>query len=123
MTNDPRRVQVCRADELPPGEVRKLDLDPPIAVYNVDGEFYATADTCSHGQSSLAADGYVDGAEIECGWHSGVFCIRTGAALMAPAVEPLDTYVAEVADGMVVVLVPSTVVTIRATGTPCGVSS
>ncbi|MGH6754922.1 MAG: Rieske 2Fe-2S domain-containing protein, partial [Bradyrhizobium sp.] len=44
----------------------------PLALYAVDGEVYATADLCTHGQARLS-DGYLDGHLIECPLHQGLF--------------------------------------------------
>jgi nitrite reductase/ring-hydroxylating ferredoxin subunit len=95
-------VKACTVDDLPPGEVLRVETDPPIAVYNVDGEFYATDDTCTHEVSSLA-DGYVDGDVIECAFHFAKFCIRTGAVRSFPATRPLGTFPVRV-DGDVVLV-------------------
>lgn len=95
---------VCLVSELPSGEARRVDLDPPIAVFNIDGEFLATADTCTHDDSSLA-EGYIEGDQVECAWHFARFCLRSGEALTAPAFRPLTTYAVEVADDQVFVLV------------------
>ena len=95
-------VRACRSDELAPGEVTRVETDPPIAVYNVEGDYYATDDTCTHEQWSLA-DGYVDGDQIECSWHFAKFCIRTGDVLSLPATKPLRTYQVILKDGDVYV--------------------
>ena len=95
-------VAACAVDALPPGEVLQVPETPPIAVYNVEGEFYATDDTCTHEVSSLA-DGYVEGDIIECAYHFAKFCIRTGAVKSYPATEPLGTYPCRVVDGTVYV--------------------
>jgi nitrite reductase/ring-hydroxylating ferredoxin subunit len=99
-TND--WVTACEVTELPPGEVIRVEADPPVAVYNVDGEFFATDDTCTHAVSSLA-DGYVDGDVVECAYHFAKFCIRTGKALSYPATESLAVYPVNVVDGTVFV--------------------
>jgi 3-phenylpropionate/trans-cinnamate dioxygenase ferredoxin component len=85
------RVRVCASDELAPGEAIQVPTTPPIAVFNVDGEFYATDDTCTHEESSLA-DGYIDGDQVECSFHFAKFCIRTGEALSFPATRSLATF-------------------------------
>ncbi|GEL18140.1 bifunctional 3-phenylpropionate/cinnamic acid dioxygenase ferredoxin subunit [Pseudonocardia asaccharolytica] len=95
-------VRACGASEIKPGEAARIDADPPVAVFNVDGEFLATSDTCTHEESSLA-DGYVDGAQVECAWHFAKFCLRTGRALSLPATEDLTTYRVRVADDAVFV--------------------
>ena len=85
------RVRVCGAADLAPGEAIQVPTVPPIAVFNVDGEFFATADTCTHEESSLA-DGYIDGDQVECAFHFAKFCIRTGAVKSLPATLSLRTY-------------------------------
>jgi nitrite reductase/ring-hydroxylating ferredoxin subunit len=98
-------VRACGANDLEPGEAVVVKVDPPIAVFNVDGEFLATADTCTHAESSLA-DGYLEGDQVECSWHMARFCLRTGAALTLPATDALVTYRTEVRDNDVLVELP-----------------
>ncbi|MFC5994347.1 bifunctional 3-phenylpropionate/cinnamic acid dioxygenase ferredoxin subunit [Pseudonocardia hispaniensis] len=93
-------VRACGVSEIKPGEAVRIDAEPPVAVFNIDGEFFATADTCTHEEASLA-DGYVDGAQVECAWHFAKFCLRTGRALSLPATEDLATYRVRVADDAV----------------------
>ena len=93
-------IKLFSADELGPGEVRRVEIDgrAPVAVYNLDGEFFATDDTCTHGEASLA-DGDVDGDEIICPFHMGAFDIRTGEATMAPCDKALQIYAVRVENG------------------------
>ncbi|MDW5615145.1 bifunctional 3-phenylpropionate/cinnamic acid dioxygenase ferredoxin subunit [Mycolicibacterium sp. D5.8-2] len=91
---------VCAVSELAPGTARVLHVDPPVAVFLVDDEYFATDDTCTHAQSSLA-DGFIEGQTVECEFHFAKFCLRTGAALTPPAVVPLAIYPVEVSNGMV----------------------
>jgi nitrite reductase/ring-hydroxylating ferredoxin subunit len=95
-------IRVCRVDELPPGEARYVENTPPIALFNVEGGFYATSDTCTHSSFSLAT-GYVDGDEVECALHMATFCIKDGRALKYPATEPLQVFGVDVVDGVVFV--------------------
>jgi nitrite reductase/ring-hydroxylating ferredoxin subunit len=95
-------MRACAADEVEPGDAIALEVDPPVAVFNVDGQFFATADLCSHGESSLA-DGYIDGGVVECSWHFAKFCIRTGDVLGPPAVVSIKTYAVRLEDGDVYV--------------------
>jgi nitrite reductase/ring-hydroxylating ferredoxin subunit len=85
--------------------VKQASEDPPIAVYNLDGEIYATSNICSH-DHSLLSEGYIDGDRIECSWHFAQFCIRTGAAVTPPAVESILTYVVSIDDNDIYVEVP-----------------
>jgi 3-phenylpropionate/trans-cinnamate dioxygenase ferredoxin subunit len=85
--------------ELAPGEWRTADLDGTQAVvFNVDGEFYAIEDVCTHDGGQLTG-GHVEGDEIVCPRHGARFCIRTGEALSAPAYEPTAKFPLRVADG------------------------
>lgn len=95
-------VRVCAVEELEPGDAQQIDVHPPIAVFNVDGEFYATDDTCSHATSSLS-DGYITGQIVECAFHFAKFDICTGRALCLPATEPLRTFAVKVECGDVYV--------------------
>jgi len=80
-------VTVCRADELAPGEHRIADVDgAQVAVFNLDGEFFAIEDVCTH-DGGVLTGGPIQGGEIVCPRHGARFCIRTGEALSAPAFE------------------------------------
>jgi nitrite reductase/ring-hydroxylating ferredoxin subunit len=95
-------LRLCRVDEVDDGEALQVCLEgrAPLAVYHVGGEFFVSDDACSHGEASLS-EGMVDGAAIECPWHGGKFCLRTGEALNFPAVTPIRVYPATVRDGAV----------------------
>lgn len=100
------RVHVCSVADLPPGEGRRVDTTPAIALFNVDDEFYAVADMCTHATASIS-EGYLDDdCSVECPIHTARFCLKTGAALCLPATEPLQTFAVSVEDGEVYVEVP-----------------
>lgn len=98
-------VRACGVEDIEAGDAVVVAVDPPVAVFNVDGEFLATSDTCTHAESSLA-DGYLDGDQVECSWHMAKFCLRSGKALTLPAEKPLAVYRTEVRDDQVFVEVP-----------------
>ena len=74
----------------------------PLAIFNVDGEYLCTSDTCTHEASSLS-DGYVEGDTAECAFHFARFSLRTGAVLCPPAIMPLKTFPVKVEDGKIYV--------------------
>jgi p-cumate 2,3-dioxygenase ferredoxin subunit len=88
-----KEVPAFSVDDFAENEVRQLIVEghAPIAIYNLAGEFFATEDTCTHGEASLA-EGDIDGDEIVCPFHMGSFDIRTGEVCSAPCVSPLKTY-------------------------------
>jgi p-cumate 2,3-dioxygenase ferredoxin subunit len=69
---------------------RELPDGTAVAVYLVDGEIFATADLCSHGDA-LLSEGFVEGSEVVCPFHMGRFDIRTGQATGAPCHLPIRT--------------------------------
>jgi 3-phenylpropionate/trans-cinnamate dioxygenase ferredoxin subunit len=94
-------VTVARAGEIAPGEFRVADVDgSQIAVFNLNGEYYAIADVCTHDAGQLTG-GTIDGDVIVCPRHGARFCIRTGAALSPPAYEPVHCFPVRVLDGIV----------------------
>lgn len=99
-------IQVCPVSTLPPGEAIRVDPSAPdadaIAVFNVDGDFYAIDDTCTHQDASLA-DGWLEGCQIECPLHASSFDLRTGAVSGPPAKVPVRTHTVTVTDGVVFV--------------------
>lgn len=89
----------CMAADLDPGSSRTIDGDVPIALFrNEEGQFYATADTCTHEQWSLGEDSDLEGNEVVCPLHLARFDIRTGQPLCLPATVPLRTFPVEVSD-------------------------
>lgn len=93
---------VCDESAIAPGEAFVLAVDPPVAVWNVEGELLSTDDTCTHEDFSLA-ESYIDGCQVECALHWAKFDLRTGEALSQPACVPLRTYPVRVTDGTVLV--------------------
>jgi 3-phenylpropionate/trans-cinnamate dioxygenase ferredoxin component len=85
-------VTVARVDDLQPGEMTYVEVgDTPVCLINLDGEFYAINDVCTHEEASLS-DGTIVGDEIECPLHGGAFDIRTGQPVAFPVVVPAETY-------------------------------
>jgi 3-phenylpropionate/trans-cinnamate dioxygenase ferredoxin subunit len=96
-------VDVARVDDFPPGTVRTVEIEgTPIAVFNLNGHYYAIEDVCTHEAETLS-DGAVEGEEIVCPRHGAHFSIVTGAALSPPAYEPVTTFPVQVEGGMVMV--------------------
>jgi nitrite reductase/ring-hydroxylating ferredoxin subunit len=96
-------VLVCAAADLPPGNVKSFELgDELVAVYNIEGTFYATAAHCTHAEADLG-DGILEGDVIECSLHFGAFHVPSGKAVQAPCFTDLKTFRTEVKDGQVYV--------------------
>ena len=69
-------------EDLPPGRMATVETaaGDQIAVYNVNGELFATESLCPH-QGAPLAEGYLCGHVVECGLHGWQFDIKTGECL------------------------------------------
>jgi nitrite reductase/ring-hydroxylating ferredoxin subunit len=96
-------TKICATSDIAEGSVKSFEIgNNVIAVYNIEGEFYATDNECTHGAASLA-DGMLDGDVIECALHFGAFNVKTGEVVQPPCFVPLRTYKVVVEDGQVMV--------------------
>ena len=85
-------VTVAKVGEIPEGGVKVVRLgDQSVALFHVDGGYYAIDDICTHDGGELAS-GTIDGGVIECPRHGARFDIKTGDVLSLPAVVPVPTY-------------------------------
>ena len=82
---------VGRVEDLPEGSGKTVELAAgrELALYRVNGEFYATENFCPHKGAPLAAGKLCDHV-IECDWHGWQFDVRTGECLTVP--EKIATY-------------------------------
>jgi nitrite reductase/ring-hydroxylating ferredoxin subunit len=89
-----RVIRLCKAGDVKPGDVRQIEVsgrEDPLALYNLDGKYYLTEDTCTHGFASLS-QGSVEGDLIFCPLHGGAFRIATGEAVELPCTVALRTF-------------------------------
>ena len=94
-------IAVGPAASIPPGDYAQVEVDAAlVAVFNIDGQFYAIEDVCTHDGGELAG-GALEGDVVICPRHGARFCLRTGAALTPPAYEPVRTYETRVREGIV----------------------
>lgn len=64
----------------------------PILLVGSDDGWWAIEDRCSHADCAFSADGDVVGHVVICNCHGSEFDVRSGAVLVAPATEPVQTY-------------------------------
>ena len=93
-------VRVAAVEEIPPGERLLVELDGiRVAVFNLDGDYYAIEDVCTHDGGPLVEGEILEGCQVECPRHGARFDIRTGEALSMPAFEPTPAYDVRVESG------------------------
>ena len=91
---------VGRVEDLRPGGCASFELPDgnELAIYNVDGEYYATENFCPHKGAPLS-EGALCGHVVECGWHGWQFDVRSGECLTVP--ERIRTYEVQVEDDLI----------------------
>jgi nitrite reductase/ring-hydroxylating ferredoxin subunit len=100
MENAKLQANEFRVADVPNEQTLTLTInDHSVLVYNVDGEFYATDEACTHAQGTLSA-GLLDGEIITCLLHGSCFNVTNGAVVCAPATKPLQTYPVTVVNGI-----------------------
>lgn len=83
---------VANTGDIAPGEMKQVRLGRKrLAIVNVNGEFFAIDDTCTHEEASLSEGELYDDI-VECPLHGAAFNVRTGEVEAFPAVVPLQTY-------------------------------
>ena len=81
-------VKAASTSEIAPGHSHLVVLKgKEIVLFNIDGEFFALDNLCTHEEGPLA-EGEIEGHEVTCPWHGAKFDIRTGDVLCDPATKP-----------------------------------
>ena len=84
-------LKVCKTSDVPAGSGRTVDVKgKPVAVFNVDGNFYAISDTCIHRGGPLG-EGELEGKVVTCSWHGWRYDVISGANETNPS-APIAKY-------------------------------
>ena len=76
--------------------------DQQVMLVHNEGELFAVGAHCTHYQAPLV-EGLIVGTSVRCPWHHACFDLRTGEAVRAPALSPLDCWKVEQRDGRIFV--------------------
>jgi nitrite reductase/ring-hydroxylating ferredoxin subunit len=102
--SDAHYVRVAAASDVPPGSGAVVHADGrPIALFNVDGSFYAIDNTCLH-RGGPVGEGDLEGVVVTCPWHGFQYDVTTGRNVLDPDVG-LETFRVRVEDGDVLVAI------------------
>ena len=86
-------IKAAAISDIPVGTKKTIMVaGKKLAIANVDGEFFAIDDTCTHQQCSLGTSGFLDGSAIVCSCHGAQFDVTTGEAMSLPATVDVTTY-------------------------------
>jgi len=94
-------VKVCKVSDVAPGEMKPFTLaefEEPVAIFNLDGEIYATSNVCTH-FIAILTDGYFENGRIECPLHGGSFDVKTGQPTSRPCEKALPIHQVVLQDG------------------------
>lgn len=85
-------VKVSKVNDLSPGNAKLVEVEgKKIALFNVEGSFYAIDDTCSHRGGPLS-EGTLEGNQVTCPWHGASFDVTSGAVVSPPAPNGVARY-------------------------------
>ncbi len=91
------KIKVANVSDLVDGDLKKVDMNgEPVALFKVDGKFYATTNICTHEQCELDENHMMHGDVVECTCHGSQFNVKDGSNVLPPAAEPLKTYAVSV---------------------------
>lgn len=85
-------TKVATVAEIPSGSGKVIQIgDQDVALFNVDGEFYAMDNTCTHVGGPLG-EGELEGSTVTCPWHGAQFNVKTGEVTGPPAGEGVKSF-------------------------------
>jgi nitrite reductase/ring-hydroxylating ferredoxin subunit len=80
-------VKVATVEDIPPGRARVVEAGGrTLAIFNVDGRFYALDNACAHRGGPLG-EGELEGAVVTCPWHAWRWDVTTGANTNNPRLK------------------------------------
>lgn len=88
----PQLVKVAETKNIAPGTAIAVEAGgQKIALFNVDGKYYAIGDTCTHRGGPLS-EGDVEDTQVTCPWHGATYDLQTGKVLGPPAQRDVPSY-------------------------------
>jgi 3-phenylpropionate/trans-cinnamate dioxygenase ferredoxin subunit len=98
-----RFVKVARTTDLAPGQKMLVEYEgAPVGLFNLDGEYYAIGDVCTHDGGPLI-EGELQGDVIVCPRHGARFDVRTGQVRSLPAYRPVPKYQVRIENGDILI--------------------
>jgi NADPH-dependent 2,4-dienoyl-CoA reductase/sulfur reductase-like enzyme/nitrite reductase/ring-hydroxylating ferredoxin subunit len=100
-SSDPDLAQGVAFDDLEDGGLLAGHVgDEAVVLARRGSEVFAIGAACTHYGAPLK-DGLLVGDTVRCPWHHAAFCLRTGAAVRAPALNPVSCWRVERQHGVV----------------------
>lgn len=100
----PNYTRAASVSDLKPGENKVVSVNgTEVALFNVDGQFFAINNTCLHRGGPLG-EGFLDSDVVTCPWHGWKFNVKTGVSPVVPTAK-VATYQVRVEGNDVMVAV------------------
>ena len=100
----PNFIRVASTSDLKSGENKVVNVNGiDVALFNIDGEFFATNNTCLHRGGPLG-EGFLEGDVVTCPWHGWRYDVKTGANVTIPSAK-VATYQVKIEDNNILVAV------------------
>ena len=85
-------LKAAATQDILAGQRKKVNVGGKlIALFNIDGNYYAIDDTCTH-QGGPLSEGGVSGSTVTCPWHGSKFDVKTGEVVRGPAAVGVFRY-------------------------------
>ena len=99
-------VKIADTKDIQSSQMKAVEVaGEKICVANVEGNYYAIGNDCTHVGGRLA-EGTLEGYEVECPWQGSKFDVRTGKPTRSPATRPEPTYELKVDGNNILILKP-----------------
>ncbi|MEM7193779.1 MAG: Rieske 2Fe-2S domain-containing protein [Pseudomonadota bacterium] len=94
-------MNIVATSDLLPGGHMVVDIDDAsIVLVNLDGDYFAIENICTHDGSEIGSGCIIDG-QIECPRHGARFDVKSGEVTAPPAYESIDVFPVRVVDDVV----------------------
>jgi 3-phenylpropionate/trans-cinnamate dioxygenase ferredoxin subunit len=94
-------LDIAAVEEVPPGTKKEFQTPyEPIVIVNLDGDFYAVQDVCTH-DGGILSNGWLENGALVCPRHGARFSVKTGDVLAPPAYEPINTFPVKIEQGRI----------------------
>jgi nitrite reductase/ring-hydroxylating ferredoxin subunit len=99
-------IKIANTEDVQEGSAIAVEVaGEKIALFNVEGSYYAIDDTCTHRGGPLC-EGEVEGTEVTCPWHGATFDLTNGSVLSPPAPDGVASYKVVVEENEIKIEIP-----------------
>ena len=99
-------IKIANTEDVQEGSAVAVEVaGNSVALFNVEGSYYAIDDTCTHRGGPLC-EGEVEGTEVTCPWHGATFDLTNGSVLNPPAPDGVSSYKVVVEENEIKIEIP-----------------